>query len=307
MLQDLPLNYPAIITKYLQARLDAGEFEVPEDEDVLLSGFDRVDFKGITYEFDLYEDDELVRITNLTTNVLYNVTKYDGREDYHTLPDLLGVLDYIESNTVFTVADWIKHYTTDATIHIGHLLELYTINTDEYIIRLVNGTQGFKVSGDNVHLLENITLCVTPDGITTIEGSKVLNTGSPMPVSCKYAKAALTTLFNSEHSFDKIPKGQRERSLPIINPDVFNLTNSYTLFGLCVEVGADSGVYFEIAEKQYRVSVNGHLQVNVVDKEEITHKSGYRNTIYMRIATYEEIQVASSILKLLNDIATKVE
>lgn len=306
MLQDLPLNYPAIITKHLQDRLNRGECD-SADGGSINPDFNVIRFGGIEYEFDIFEEDELVRILDVNSDVLYNITKYDDREDYLNMPNVLALLDYVENNTVFNVADWIKYYTAYSTIYIGHLLELYTISDNEFVIRLANGTQGFKVLGGNVHLLENITLRVTPDGIATIEGSHVVNIGSPMPVSCKYAKAALTTLFNSEHSFDKIPKGQQERSLPIINPDVFNLTSLYTLFGLRVEVGADSGVYFEIEEKQYRVSVNGHLQVDIVDKEEIIHKSGYHNTMFMRIATYEEIQVTSSILKLLNDIVTKVE
>lgn len=306
MLQDLPLHYPAIITKHLQDRLNRGECD-SGDGDSFDPDFNVIRFGGIEYEFDIIEEDELVRILDVNSDLLYNITKYDYREDYLNMPNVLALLDYIENNTVFNVADWIKHYTTDSTIYIGHLLELYTISDNEFVIRLVNGTQGFKVLGGNVHLLENITLCITPEGIVTIEGRHVVDAGSPMSVSCKYSKAALTTLFNSEHSFDKIPKGQRERSLPIINPDVFNLTSSYTLFGLCVEVDANSGVYFKIAEKQYRISVNGHLQVDIVDKEDIITTRGYRNIVFMRIVTYEEIQVASSILKLLNNIVTRVE
>lgn len=306
MLQDLPLHYPAIITKHLQDRLNRDECD-SDDSGSINPDFNVIRFDGIEYEFDIIEEDELVRILDVNSDVLYNITKYDYREDYLNMPNVLALLDYIENNTIFNVTDWIKHYTTDSTIYIGHLLELYTISDNEFVIRLVNGTQGFKVLGGNVHLLENITLCITPEGIATIEGRHVVDAGSPMSVSCKYSKAALTTLFNSEHSFDKIPKGQRERSLPIINPDVFNLTSSYTLFGLCVEVDANSGVYFKIAEKQYRVSVNGHLQVDIVDKEDIITTRGYRNIVFMRIATYEEIQVASSILKLLNNIVTRVE
>lgn len=306
MLQDLPLHYPAIITKHLQDRLNCGECD-SGDGGSINPDFNIIRFGSIEYEFDIIEEDELVRILDVNSGLLYNITKYDYREDYLNMPNVLALLDYIENNTVFNVTDWIKHYTTDSTIYIGHLLELYTISDNEFVIRLVNGTQGFKVLGGNVHLLENITLCITPEGIATIEGSHVVDAGSPMSVSCKYSKAALTTLFNSEHSFDKIPKGQRERSLPIINPDVFNLTSSYTLFGLCVEVDANSGVYFKIAEKQYRISVNGYLQVDIVDKEDITTTRGYRNIVFMPIATYEEIQVASSILKLLNNIVTRVE
>lgn len=306
MLQDLPLNYPAIITKHLQDRLNRGECD-SDDGSSINPDFNVIRFGGIEYEFDIFEEDELVRMLDVNSGLLYNITKYDDREDYLNMPNVLALLDYVENNTVFNVADWIKYYTAYSTIYIGHLLELYTISDNEFVIRLANGTQGFKVLGGSVHLLENITLFVTPDGIATIEGSHVVNTGSPMPVSCEYSKATLTTLFNTEHSFDKIPKGQRERSLPVINPDVFDLTSSYTLFDLRVDVDADSGVYFEIAEKQYRVSVNGHLNVDIIDKEEVTHKSDYHNTLFMRIATYEEIQVASSILKLLNDIVTRVE
>ena len=312
MLQDLPLNYPAIITKYLQARLDAGEFEVPEDEDVLLSGFDRVDFKGITYEFDLYEDDELVRITNLTTNVLYNVTKYDGREDYHTLPDLLGVLDYIESNTVFTVSDWIQTFTETIPVYTGLLFNLYTVGDNEHIVQLNKAGTGFYIKGNRVVYLADITLGLkVEEPLYTANITSEINGLRDDIPSCQYTHDTLRTILDAEYRFTKVENSGMLARTIMVNENLFTDMKVVNIFGIAITIDSNLKVItFEIKGRKYQVSDAGYLTVTEVGEMGVT--SANRNgmlfrTGFMRINTQEEIGTVRTICNLLENLFNLAE
>lgn len=312
MLQDLPLNYPTIITKYLQARLDAGEFEVPDDADVLLSGFDRVDFKGVTYEFDLYEDDELVRITNLTTNVLYNVTKYDGREDYHTLPDLLGVLDYIESNTVFTVSDWIQTFTETIPVYTGLLFNLYTVGDNEHIVQLNKAGTGFYIKDNRVVYLADITLGLkVEEPLYTANITNEINGLRDDIPSCQYTHDTLRTILDAEYRFTKVESSGMLARTITVNARLFTEMKVVNIFGIGITIDNNiKTITFENGGRKYQVGEAGHLTVTDVSEMDVTqaNRTGMLfRTGFMRINTQEEIGAVRTICNLLENLFNLAE
>ena len=106
MQQNLPLNYPAIITKFLQDRISADEVKQPDKPETnSLVDFDIVFFKGLEYQFDLLDDGAIICIKELNSNQVYNITKYDHPAMYKDMPDLMALLNHIEQRTMFTVTD----------------------------------------------------------------------------------------------------------------------------------------------------------------------------------------------------------
>lgn len=305
MVQNLPLNYPAIIKKFLEDRISTNQVNQPDRPETNgLVDFDIVLFNGLEYQFDILDDD-IIRIKELDGNQVYNITKYDSPALYKDMPDLLALLNHIEQRTTFTVTDWVLSYTSHSPMYVGKLIDVYKLEKDLHVVRvkLEDNTSGFVVSHGTVtftSFIEFKGLLTTSD--KTIDVS--MSTGSIQQhqelIESLDANNDLLNLLNTEHSISHYFPGQGGKvdTLEVFLPETVAYVN---LFGIVVQVNHElNSLHFEWMGKNYDISVNGQLTVtDTPDESDQPDSSKYFKTIYMRISTREELQLANAVVQTI--------
>lgn len=127
MQQNIPLDYPKIIKKYMEQHV---------------SGYrDTVVYNDMEYKIEPLGDDfEIMRLHNTVTNAVFNITEHDHSLTYKNMSEVLGLLRTIESLVVFTPMDWVNHFTQSLPAYHGNSLSIYReCDNDLTIVELHTG------------------------------------------------------------------------------------------------------------------------------------------------------------------------
>ena len=307
MQQNLPLNYPAIITKFLQDRITADEVkQLDKPETNSLVNFDIVLFKGLEYQFDLLDDD-IVCIKELGSNQVYNVTKYDYPAMYKDMPDLLELLNHIEQRTKFTVTDWVQSYTKHSPMYVGKLIDVYKLDKDSHMVRvkLEGKSCGFSVSCGEVTFTSFVEFCTSVSSFDTAKVS--ISAGSIQQhkevIESLDANNDLLHLLNTEHSISHYFPEQRRDIVPLdisLPEDIAHID----LFGIVVRINHELGsLHFEWMDKSYGITTHGHLITTDVSTESNRPvRAGNYGIMFMRLSTCEELQLANAVVQTIKQI-----
>lgn len=307
MQQNLPLNYPAIITKFLQDRITADEVKQHDKPETnSLVNFDIVLFKGLEYQFDLLDDD-IVCIKELGSNQVYNVTKYDYPAMYKDMPDLLELLNHIEQRTKFTVTDWVQSYTKHSPMYVGKLIDVYKLDKDSHMVRvkLEGKSCGFSVSCGEVTFTSFVEFCTSVSSFDTAKVS--ISAGSIQQhkevIESLDANNDLLHLLNTEHSISHYFPEQRRDIVPLdisLPEDIAHID----LFGIVVRINHELGsLHFEWMDKSYGITTHGHLITTDVSTESNRPvRAGNYGIMFMRLSTCEELQLANAVVQTIKQI-----
>lgn len=308
MQQNLPLNYPAIITKFLQDRITADEVKQHDKPETnSLVNFDIVLFKGLEYQFDLLDDD-IVCIKELGSNRVYNITKYDYPAMYKDMPDLLELLNHIEQRTKFTVTDWVQSYTKHSPMYVGKLIDVYKLDKDSHMVRvkLEGKSCGFSVSCGEVTFTSFVEFCTSVSSFD--ETAKVsISAGSIQQhkevIESLDANNDLLHLLNTEHSISHYFPEQRGDIVPLdisLPEDIAHID----LFGIVIGINHELGsLHFEWLDKSYGITTHGHLiTTDITAESNRPVRPGNYGIMFMRLSTCEELQLANAVVQTIKQI-----
>lgn len=309
MQQNLPLNYPAIITKFLQDRISTDQVKQPnKPETNSLVDFDIVFFKGLEYQFDLLDDGAIICIKELNSNQIYNITKHDYPAMYKDMPDLLGLLNYIEQRTMFTVTDWVQSYTKHSPMYVGKLIDVYKLDKDFHMVRvkLEGKTCGFSVSYGKVTFTSFVEFCTSVSSFD--KTAKVsISSGSIQQhkevIESLDANNDLLHLLNTEHSISHYFPEQRGDIVPLDISFPDDITH-IDLFGIVVRINHELGsLHFEWMGKNYDISTHGHLITTDISAESNRPvRPGNYGITFMRLSTCEELQLANAVVQTIKQM-----
>lgn len=303
--QNIPLNYPQIIYRFLQQRIDDGEF-AQLNIDETLNQFDRLEFDGLHYEFDVRADEELVCIKELLNNQVYNITKYDYTELYKDMPELLALLNHIESQVVFTAVDWCAHFTDYAPIYNGNIVDVFKTSDDTYVVRSkhAGNVNGFKVVDGTVYRISCVNaLKANIGGKLGILIDAELDDADKHPQRTAEMAQTLLYLFNSEFSLLDFTETKRHEPIPVTVKNPAD-AGDYDILGIVVKSDhTDNSLSFEWGNKQFNISGSGQLHVSSIEKPRLNRGAigfTYCNVVWGRITTDEEIGLAWAVAQLIN-------
>lgn len=307
MQQNLPLNYPEIITKFLQQRVDRGDFSELSTDNTL-EEFDKVEFDGLIYRLDVHQEEEIVCIKEELNNQVYNITKYDYTELYKDMPELLALLNYIESQVVFTVTDWCTYFANYAPIYNGMTIDLLKTSTDTYVVRhkVKGNTTGFKIINGTVYRVSCINILkVSNSGNPSIQLDTVLDDVDKHPHHTAEMEQALLYLFNNEFTLSNFMPSGRGDLIPVsVMIPVY--TTVHVVFGIEVTVNhADNSLSFNWDNKQFNVTSAGHVSVSLIEEVKPAPKLAgimFHTSVWARVTTDNEVRLARAVVQLLNQV-----
>lgn len=297
MKQNLPLNYAQILTMFLRQRIEVS----PEEFDVLTHD-------DIEYEFDVYEDEELVRVKDLTNKVTHTVTKYSETDDFAGVPHILDLLKYSEGEINYTVFQWIDHLTNNGMFYSGCFIDIFVMNSDKILIDLKGKNVSYIVSSKGVTLNRQVVLGVENDEVKIMRMEKgsadIVYSESYDPTE------SLLYLLNSEYSLASI--AMKDVKSVVTNESIFGETEkTITMFGLKVVLGTRIGKYvaFNYRDHHYTISQSGDVSIMPIKPAPVAadnKKPGtgtiYFTTIYARFNTPEEDMVARTVVNIINRV-----
>lgn len=305
--QNLPLNYPEIITKFLQQRIDRGEFSELSTDNTL-EEFDKVEFDGLIYRLDVHQEEEIVCIKEELNNQVYNITKHDYTELYKDMPELLALLNYIESQVVFTVADWCIYFTNYAPIYNGMTIDLIKTSDDAYVVRhkFKGNTSGFKVVNGTVYRVSCINLLkASNSGNPSLQLDTVLDETDEHPYRTAEMEQALLYLFNTEFTLSNFMPSGRDDLIPVSVMIPVYVT-IHDVFGIEVTVNHDdNSLSFNWDNKHFNITSAGHVNVSLIEEVKPAPRMGgvmFHTSIWARMTTDNEVRLARSVVQLLNQV-----
>lgn len=295
MYQDLPLSFVEIICKYLQQQII--KFKDVEDFE-----FDKITFKDVTYDFTVYEEEQLVRIKDDDT--VFNISKYDTRSDYQNNEPILALLEWIESQVVFTVQDWINAFLNKYPVYHGCLFDIYTTSKDNYVIALKSDTGAFTYNGTASTIVDGVGYALITEG-----DANVIQITSGAPIDwCTdgevFEDNALLSMMNAEHTLATL----RKPDMQINDWKRLSEFDEITVCGIKVKVRGVDAIYFDYKENHYVVTASNNLSIDPIRSEvKEAGRAIYFHSLYIHFHTNEDKNFVQAIVSLLNKVLSSTE
>lgn len=268
MKHSLPLPYPALFKRFIEQ----GE-----------SGYrDTFTFNNHDYQIEPLGDNfDIMRVTNQTTGGVCNFTEHDYSLTYVKMRHVNEMLNYIESQVIFTAWDWIEHFTKSFSIYEGQLVTIYNdcdknqafvyVHTDKDNSFYLSKTHAPRVTGQLTYdysdsdSTRHVEVSVSDCGETADYINKV-------PGECE---EILQSLFNTESALNFI-NDDRVRDDTTGKPDmnIWSLPAAIDFCGQSITINAEhKQIEWSTDDYNYTVNESGHWTKSRIDKEAL--KTGY--------------------------------
>lgn len=262
MKHSLPLSYPEMFKRFIEQ----GESRYR----------DTFIFNSHDYLIEPLGDDfDIMRVTNQTTGDVYNFTEHDYSITYVKMPHVNEMLNYIESQVIFTAWDWIEHFTKLFPTYEGQLVTIYNdrdknqafvyVHTDKDNSFYLSKTHPPRVTGQLIYdYSENnsvryVEVSVSDCGETADYINKV-------PGECE---EILQSLFNTESALNFI-NTNRVRDDDAAKPDmsIWSLPPVIEFCGQSININAvHKQIEWTSDDYDYFINENGQWTKTRIDKE----------------------------------------
>lgn len=305
MQQNIPLNYPQIIKKYMEQHV---------------SGYrDTVIHNDVEYKIEPLGDNfEIMRLHNTVTNAVFNIVEHDHSLTYKTMSEVMGLLRTIESLVVFTPTDWVNHFTQSLPVYHGNSLSIYReCGNDLIVVELHTGKDNtftidkygnLKVTGhlSQVHSRVDGNVNI---GITVEDNQKVDDYINDVP---KLVDDWLDYAFNNENLLVSANSMHvRHDNTDAINEGVWVTGPVVRIGDMLVNVNAEARtISWSIDDHDYHVTEIGAWDKRKVEpKRDIPERTSGTMFMYSTCFMYITIKKPSehgfalALVKLLNNLA----
>lgn len=272
MKQFLPLDYPTLIRKYLHDRWDRKEV-CEEDIDV-------ISFKNVAYDINTIVDDSVVKITNIASGAVYNVTVWDSMLDYANMSELHDLLSYIEQQVVYTKIDWINYYLKHGPIYKGVLFNLYRDGEVTYV-EIVNSLS-LCIFNETVSISGGLlfTPDIIHDGNThEIHVESIVYNDDNRELSKLIIDDLLTSVFNSENIMNALNYETTDVTNKVpLNNAVYVNDRAVELCGIKISM-SDDAIKFNHNKFNYIINKDGSFNKTEISEAK-TIKENTKNMMY---------------------------
>lgn len=305
MQQNLPLNYPKIVKKYMEQHA---------------SGYrDTVMYNDIEYTIEPLGDDfEIMRLHNTVTSAVFNITEHDDSLTYKSMSEVMGLLRTIESKVVFTPMDWVNHFTQSYPVYHGDAISIYReCDSDLVIVQLHTGNDNTFTIDDKGNLTvtghlnqihttvgDTVKIDITVDDTTDVD-NYINSVPGLVDDWIQYA-------FNNEYLLSGANSMHvRHDNTDAINEGVWGIGPQVKLGDMIVTINPETRtVTWTMDDYDYHVTELGDWNKHKVEpKRELSAKSSggvhMYTTSYMHITIKEpsEYGFVMALVKLLNNLA----
>lgn len=305
MQQNIPLDYPKIIKKYMEQHV---------------SGYrDTVVYNDMEYKIEPLGDDfEIMRLHNTVTNAVFNITEHDHSLTYKNMSEVMGLLRTIESLVVFTPMDWVNHFTQSLPVYHGNSLSVYReCDNDLTVVELHTGKDNtftidkhgnLKITGrlSQVHSRVDGNVNI---GITVEDNQKVDDYINDVP---ELVDDWLDYAFNNEHLLTNANNMHVQHdNTDAINEGVWVTGPVVRIGDMLVNVNSDERTLtWTVDDHDYHVTETGVWDKRKVEpkrvKPEVAADTAFMYStsfMYITIKESSEHGFALALVKLLNNLA----
>ena len=299
MKQNLPLNYAEILVRYMKAQ--------PEDKMFELT------FNDETYDLDVLgnEEDGIVRVRNNISRHTWTITKYDYTCHYKDMPEIRDLLNYVESQVIFTPTQWAQHFVSEYPIYDGRLFRVYSTEGDGefYIKQNTPNLPSFYINANTCYVIPGIMYATHVENHqleTTLSMEKLLDDlGPSFYIDSELAKDWLTALFNAEHIALHV-QPLDSRDIEPINDNLWGSFATFKLPNLVITVDSEyKCLTYTLGDYDYTITNDGTLTKDLKRDPELPPRSDgivmYKTTLYFNsFSSLEDNNFARGLVSLLN-------
>lgn len=290
MNQNLPLNYPQILTMFLEQRVKT-----------VKEKFDEIVFNNVHFEFEIYEESQLVRVKDLTNKITYNISCHDSLADYQGVETLVALLNYAEHAIEFTIHDWVVSFLNGANLYSGAIIDIITQTKNKTVVSVKGRDITYVIDGDKVWLATGLKYSTDKDNgqvcVVSAEPRDEINNEEYYNHT-----ESLLYLFNSEYALYNVTVW--DKSIIVTSDSVFENKEPIDVFGIKVTVGSleSKTIHFDFNGFNYFINTTGHVSVTKNQVKELNIRPGvnYSNTVYMRFTMPHELALARAVVNILN-------